>query len=75
MLSTPVIRLGVSIMVSNATSNNISAIAWRSVLVVVEMGAPGENLQHAASHRQTFSHNVVSSTHRRRGIRTRSKET
>ena len=48
MLSTPVIRLGVSIMVSNATSNNIAAIAWRSVLVVVEMVAPGENLRHAA---------------------------
>ena len=30
-------------MVFNATFNNISAISWRSVLVVEEAGVPGEN--------------------------------
>jgi len=40
------------VMVVNATFNNISAISWRSVLLVEETGVPGEN------HWQTFSHNV-----------------
>ena len=40
-------------MMFNATFNNISVISWRSVLLVEETG---EN------HRQTLSHNVVSST-------------
>jgi hypothetical protein len=48
-------------MVFNATFNNISAI-WRSVLLVEETGVPGENPRPAASHWQTLSHNVVSST-------------
>ena len=52
-------------MVLNATFNNISVISWRSVLLVEEAGVPGENHQHDASHRQTLSHNVVSSTPRR----------
>jgi hypothetical protein len=30
-------------MVVNATFNNISAISWRSVLLVEETGVPGEN--------------------------------
>ena len=30
-------------MVLNATFNNISAISWRSVLLVKETGVPGEN--------------------------------
>ena len=30
-------------MVFNATFNNISAIMWRSVLLVEETGVPGEN--------------------------------
>ena len=42
-------------IVFNTTFNNISAISWRSDL-------PGENHQPAASHCQTLSHNVVSST-------------
>jgi len=29
-------------MVFNATFNNISVICWRSVLLVVETGVPGE---------------------------------
>ena len=33
-----------------ATFNNISAISWRSVLLVDETGAPGENHRPVASH-------------------------
>jgi len=59
-------------MVFNATFNNISAISWRSVLLVEEAGVPGENHRPVASHWQTLSHNVVSSTplHERSEIRT-----
>jgi len=49
-------------MVFNATFNNISVISCRSVLLVEETGAPGENHWPVASHWQTLSHNVVSST-------------
>jgi hypothetical protein len=49
------------VMVFNATFNNISVILW-SDLLVKETGGPGENHQSAASHLQTLSHNVVSST-------------
>jgi hypothetical protein len=49
-------------MVFNA--NNISVISWRSVLLVEETGVPGENHLPTASHLQTFTHNVVSSTPR-----------
>jgi hypothetical protein len=34
----------------NATFNNISAIWWRSVLLVEETGETGENHQPVASH-------------------------
>jgi len=51
-------------MVFNTTFNNISAISWRSVSVVEETGVPGEIPRHIASHRQTLSHKVVSSTPR-----------
>ena len=51
-------------MVFNATFNNISVISWPSVLLVQETGVPGENHRPAASHWQTLSHNVVSSTPR-----------
>ena len=33
----------VTCMVFNATFNNISVISWRSVLLVEEIGIPGEN--------------------------------
>jgi hypothetical protein len=33
------------VMVFNATFNNISAISWRSVLLVEETGVPGKNHQ------------------------------
>ena len=34
----------------NATFNNISAISWRSVLLVEETAVPEENNRSAASH-------------------------
>ena len=49
-------------MVFNTTFNNTSVISWRSVLLVVETGVPRENNRPVASHWQTLSHNVVSST-------------
>jgi hypothetical protein len=49
-------------MVSYDTFNNISAISWRSVALVEETALPGENHRPAASHWQTLSHNVLSST-------------
>jgi len=49
-------------MVFNATFNRISL--YRSVLLVEETGVPGENHRPVASHRQTLSQNVVSSTPR-----------
>jgi len=44
--------------VLNATFNNISAMSWRSVLLVEETGVPGENRRPAANHSQTLSHQV-----------------
>ena len=49
-------------MAFNATFNNVSVISWRSVLLVEETGVPGEDHRSVASHRQTLSHNVESST-------------
>jgi len=46
-------------MVLNATFNNISAISWRSVLLVEETGVTGENHRPSTSHWQTLSHEVV----------------
>ena len=57
-------QLLVMVMVFNATFSNISDISWQSVLLVEETRALGENHQPVASHRQTLSHNVVSSTPR-----------
>jgi len=62
----------VRIMGYNATFNTISIISWRSALLVMETGVPGESHRPTASHWQTLSCNVVSSTHRLRGIRTQS---
>jgi hypothetical protein len=45
-------------MVFNTTVNNMS------VLLVEEIGGPVENHRPVTSHRQTLSHNVVSSTPR-----------
>jgi hypothetical protein len=49
-------------MALDATFNNISVISWQLVLLVVETGVPREKHRPAASHSQTLSHNVVSST-------------
>ena len=38
------------VMVFNATVNDITVIAWRSVLLVEEAGVPGENQRPATSH-------------------------
>jgi len=51
-------------VVFNATFNNISVISWQSVLLVEEIRVPRENHRPAASHLQTVSHNVVTSTSR-----------
>ena len=59
----------VRIMIPDATFNNISVILWRSVIL---MGETGENHRPAASYRQTLSRNVLSSTPRPSGIRTKS---
>jgi hypothetical protein len=55
---------GLWFVVFNATFNNISAISWRFVLLVEETGVIGENHRPVASHWQTLSHTVVSSTPR-----------
>jgi hypothetical protein len=44
------------VMVFNATFNNISVISWQSVLLMEEMGVPGENHQPATKNRQIKSH-------------------
>jgi hypothetical protein len=49
-------------MMFNATFNNISVISWGSVLLMEESRVPGKNHQPVASHGETLSHNVVSST-------------
>jgi len=46
-------------MVFNDTFKNISAISWRSVLLVEETGVHGENHLPAAGHWKVLSHNVV----------------
>ena len=52
----------IRVMMVNTTFNNISVILWPSVLLVEETWVPGENHRPVASHWQTLSHNVVSST-------------
>jgi hypothetical protein len=43
-------RVRVTVIVFNATFNNISAISWWSVLLVEETGVPEENHQPVASY-------------------------
>jgi len=57
-------------MVFNTTFKNNSVLSWRSILLIEETGVTGENHRPTASHGQTLSHNVVSSTYRLCGIRT-----
>ena len=51
-------------MMFSATFNSISVISLQSVLLVEEAGVPEDNHRPAASHLQTLSHNVISSTPR-----------
>jgi hypothetical protein len=55
---------GLELLLLNATFNNITFISWRLILLVEETGVPGEKHRPAASHWQTLSHSVVSSTPR-----------
>jgi len=64
------LRVRAMVMVFNTTFNNISVILWRPVLLVEETRVPRENHSPVASHWQTLSHNVVSSTPQLSGIRT-----
>ena len=43
-------KLGLGLMVFNATFNNISVILWWSVLFMEETRVPGENHRPVASH-------------------------
>jgi hypothetical protein len=47
-------------MVFNATFSNISAISWRSVLLVEESGVPGENHRPTTSHWQIYLECIAS---------------
>ena len=49
-LLTGIIVFMVLVMVISATFNNISVISCRSVLLMEEIGVPGENHQPAISH-------------------------
>ena len=63
LLETKYIDFGLAwFMMFNTTFNNISVISWRSVLLVEETEVPRENHHPVASHSQTSSHNIVSST-------------
>jgi hypothetical protein len=53
-------------MVFNAIFNNISVISWQSVLLVEEIGIPGENHGPVPSHRQTLLHNVITNSIQKR---------
>jgi hypothetical protein len=55
-------------MVFNHNFNNISVILLQSVLLVEEIGVPGENQRPAASHWQTLSLNVVTTNPRMSGV-------
>jgi hypothetical protein len=44
------IKLGLGLWCFNDMFNNISVISWRSVLLVEEIGLPGENHRPVASH-------------------------
>ena len=44
------VSVQVRVMVFNATFKNISAVSWRSYLLMEETGVPGENHQPAVGH-------------------------
>ena len=43
-------KVGLGVMVVNATFNNISIISWQPVLLVEETRVPGENHRPVESH-------------------------
>jgi hypothetical protein len=55
-------------MMFNATFNNISAMSWRSVLLVEETGVSGENHRPVVSHWKTLSHDVSNSPRHEQGL-------
>jgi hypothetical protein len=59
-------RMVVGFTTTSVISANIPVISWMSVLLVGETGVHRENHRLVASHWQTLSHNVVSSTPRHR---------
>ena len=61
---------GLGVMVFNTTFNNISAISWRSVLLVEGTVVHRENHCPAASHLKTLSNYALSSTPGQSGVRT-----
>ena len=65
-------KVGVRLILFNATFNNISVISWQSVLILVEeIGVPEENHRTVASQSLTSSHKVGWATHLTiRGIQT-----
>ena len=52
------------VVVFNATFNNISAISWRSILLMEETGVPGKTTALSQDTDRFLSHNVISSTPR-----------
>ena len=66
----PLVGWFVRYIMFDATFNNNSVISWRSNLLVEETGVPGKKPPTSASHWQTLSPNVTSSTPRLNGIRT-----
>jgi len=53
----------IDLLCFNGTFSTISAISWRTVLVVEEAGVPGENHQPWASNWKTLSLSVASRVH------------
>jgi len=54
----------IDLLVFNVTFSNISAISWPPVLVVKEVGVPGENHRPWASNWSTLSLAAASRMHR-----------
>ena len=50
MRQTGLLSVSVSVLVFNAIFNNISVISWRSVVLVEEIGVPGEFHRPATRH-------------------------
>jgi hypothetical protein len=57
-----IFQASVMVMVVNPTFYNITAISWRSALLVQETGVPGKDHRSPGSHWETALHDVVSLT-------------